>query len=192
MLTINTMGFITDSSSSSRRMALPTAIKLICKSKKNNTFKKLNNDDQTKSKLNHYLEKQSSSSDEEQSSISSSCSDTLATSLTSDLSSSERDSVLTIDCSTSSSEGILIDSSNCNNHIKKKKAVHFLDGGTTQCQQQNNISLVTEVHTRPFFTYQQKRELFYTQYELYRFGRLKRTIDLIEKNRKFYGINCDI
>ena len=169
------MGFLTDSSSSSRRMALPIAIKLICKSKKSNTFKKLN-DEQTTSDLNHYLDKQSSS-DEEQSSISSSsCSDTLATS---DISSSERDSILTIDSSTTSSEGILIDSSSCNNHtIKKKKSVHF------------DNSLVTEVHTRPYYTLKERRTLFYTQYELYQFGRLKRTIDLIEKNRKFYGINC--
>jgi len=164
-------------------MTLPTAIKLICKSKKINTFKKLNDEQQTTAtatNLNHYLEKQSSS-DEEQSSISS-CSDTLATSLTSDISNSERDSVLTIDCSTSSSDGILIDS--CNNHIKKKKSVRFVDG--------NNSSLVTEVHTRPYYTIQERRTLFYSQYELYQFGRLKRTIDLIEKNRKFYGIsiNC--
>ena len=174
------MGFLTDSnsSSSSRRMALPTAIKLICKSKKNNNkFKKLNDEQTTATNLNHYLDKQSSS-DEEQSSISSSCSDTLDTSLTSDISNSERDSILTIDSSTSSSDGILIDS-DCNNHIKKqKKSVHF------------DNSLVTEVHTRPYYTIQERRELFYTQYELYQFGRLKRTIDLIEKNRKFYGINC--
>jgi len=172
-------------------MALPTAIKLICKSKKNNdTFKKLN-DEQN---LNHYLDKHESSSDEEQSSISSSCSDTLATSLTSDISSSERDSILTIDSSTSSSDGILIDSSNCNNpNIKQKKSIHFIYGGTTtQCQVLNNSSLVTEVHTQPYYTLKERRTLFYTQYELYQFGRLKRTIDLIEKNRKFYGINCDI
>ena len=180
-----TMGFLTDSSSS-RRMALPTAIKLICKSKKNSTFKKLNDEQTTSSDLNHYLDKHESSSDEEQSSISSSCSDTLATSLSSDISSSERDSILTIDSSTSSSDGILIDSSSSssssssfNNHFKKqKKSVHF------------DNSLVTEVHTRPYYTIQERRTLFYTQYELYQFGRLKRTIDLIEKNRKFYGINC--
>ena len=173
------MSFLTDSSSSSsRRMALPTAIKLICKSKKNSTFKKLNDEQTTSS----YLDKHESSSDEEQSSISSSCSDTLATSLSSDISNSERESILTIDGScTSSSDGILIDSNSCNNHnIKQKKSVHF------------DSSLVTEVHTRPYYTIQERRTLFYTQYELYQFGRLKRTIDLIEKNRKFYGINCDI